>query len=203
MPSDQPDSSRNKVTRTGRPRDEARRESLRDAAVEVLLERGLFGVSLEDLGRSVGASGRMLVYHFGSKDGLLKAALEEARRQQIAAAREHLASATISDLTDLLRAIWDFLRAPSIQPYLRLFSEVAALSAQEPTRFPGFAYASVHDWLPDLEIAMEAAGHDPSSARSLATIAFAIERGLLLDRMATGERERVEVAHDFLLRLIR
>jgi AcrR family transcriptional regulator len=167
---------------------------LRDAAVELLLERGLFGVSLEELAGSTGASARMLIHYFGSKDGLLTAVIEEARRQQLTAAREHLAQAHVEDAADLLEAMWSFIGSPATERHLRLFAEVAAVSAQDPDRFPGFSEATVRDWLPDLEATLQAAGYDATTAQVQATVAFALARGLLLDRNATGDVARVDAA---------
>jgi AcrR family transcriptional regulator len=194
---------RNNITRSGRPPNLARKDVLRDAALELLLDRGLFGVSLEELAASTGASSRMLIHYFGSKDGLLTAAITEARRQQLTAAREHLARAEIHDVSELLEAMWSFIESPSTRRHLRLFAEVAALSAQDPVRFPGFSEASVRDWLPDLEETLQAAGYEPATAETLATLAFAVERGLLLDRNATGDTERIDAAHTELVAALR
>lgn len=151
----------------------------------------------------MGVSPRMLIHHFGSKDGLLRAALGEARRQQIATARRHLGGATIETLDGLLIAVWSFLTAPDTQAHLRLFGEVAAVAAQHPERFPGFGEATVYDWLPELTAALTAAGRDRDIALTLATIALAVERGLLLDRSATGDAERVKTAHETLIGFVR
>src|SRR5215218_6530594 len=194
---------RNDITQTGRPRDELRRRQLCQAAAEVLLDRGLDRTSLEDLSAATGVSARMLIHYFGSKDGLLSAALNEARRQQLSAAHEHLARAAVADVHDLLVTMRSFLASPATERHLRLFTEVAAVSARDPRRFSGFSRASVHDWLPALEAPLRQAGHDAATATALATLALAVERGLLLDSNATGERARVEAAHEALLRLLR
>jgi AcrR family transcriptional regulator len=159
--------------------------------------------SLEDLSAATGVSARMLIHYFGSKDGLLSAALNEARRQQLSAAHEHLARAAVADVHDLLVTMRSFLASPATERHLRLFTEVAAVSARDPRRFSGFSRASVHDWLPALEAPLRQAGHDAATATALATLALAVERGLLLDSNATGERARVEAAHEALLRLLR
>ncbi len=87
--------------------------------------------------------------------------------------------------------------------YLRLFSEVYALAVQQPDRFPGFSTRrAVHDWLPALETPLREAGAGEDEARALATLVLAVERGLLLDALGTGERERVHAAHDALLGLL-
>jgi hypothetical protein len=59
------------------------------------------------------------------------------------------------------------------------------LALQQPGRFAGFSTAvAVHDWLPRLEPELRA-GAVPEGERSgLATLALAVQRGLLLDLLA-------------------
>jgi hypothetical protein len=42
---------------------------------------------------------------------------------------------------------------------------------------------------------------EPTTRRASATLVLAVEQGLLLDVLGTGDRERVRAAHDALLRL--
>jgi hypothetical protein len=103
----------------------------------------------------------------------------------------------------LLRSLWDLMQTPRLQPYLRLFSEVYALTVQQPGRFPGFStWAAVHDWLPGLESVLRDGGAGDDEALALATLVLAVQRGLLLDEHGTGEHERVQAAHHALLRLL-
>ena len=186
-----------------RPRDEARRQRLRAGACDYLLRVGVDAADLGELARELGTSARMLVHYYGSKDQLIAAALDEARGQQRALFRDWFESRDDRTVADLLRSLWDLMHTPQAQPYLRLFSEVYALTVQQPGRFPGFSTrAAVHDWLPDLENALRDGGASDDEARALATLVLAVQRGLLLDALGTEEYERVEAGHRALLRLL-
>jgi AcrR family transcriptional regulator len=197
-PSSLPTSSRNDITRRGRPRDELRRADLRDRACRILLEGGTAQVTLATLADRLGESPRVLVHHFGSRDGLIGAALEQARAQILDSFRAHLARHPVRDLRSLVAVLADLVQAPVNGPYFLLFGELGALATQAPHQYPGFARATVHDWLPDLQRALIAGGEDPAHVQAQATLALAIVRGLLLDQKATGEATRVQAAYQAL-----
>jgi AcrR family transcriptional regulator len=56
-----------------------RKSELRTKALEYLLEHGVADLSLRPLASEIGTSARLLIYHFESKDGLIRAVMEEAR----------------------------------------------------------------------------------------------------------------------------
>jgi len=200
-PSSLPGGSRNDVTQRGRPRDEQRRTDLRDRACQLILEMGTAQVTLVTLADRLGESPRVLVHHFGSRDGLIGAALEQARAQMLDDFRSHLARHPVGDLRSLVVVLADLVQAPASQPYFLLFGEVGALATQAPHQHPDFARAIVHDWLPHLEAALIAGGQDPTHVQAQATLALAIVRGLLLDQKATGEATRVQAAYQVLANL--
>ena len=186
-----------------RPRDEARRRRLRAGACDYLLRVGVSAADLGEMARELGTSPRMLVHHFGSKDELIAAALDEAREQQRSLFRDWLETVEERTVAGLMRSLWELMQTPRAQPYLRLFSEVYTLTVQQPGRFPGFSTrAAVHDWLPGLESALREGGTGDEEARALATLVLAVQRGLLLDALGTAEHERVQAAHHALLRLL-
>jgi AcrR family transcriptional regulator len=186
-----------------RPRNETRRSELRAGARDYLLRVGVSAADLGEMARELGTSARMLVHYFGSKDELIAAAVDEARAQQRDLFRDWFEARDDRTVADLLRSLWDLLQTPQLQPYLRLFSEVHALTVQQPGRFPGFStWAAVHDWLPRLEQALRQGGAGDDEARALATLVLAVQRGLLLDAHGTGEHQRVEAAHHALIRLL-
>ena len=186
-----------------RRRNEELRRQLRAGACEYLLRVGVSAADLGEMARELGTSSRMLVHHFGSKDRLIAAAVEEAREQQREMFREWFDGREERSLASVFQALWELMQAPQAQPYLRLFSEVYALAGQQPDRFGSFSTrAAVHDWLPRLESELRAGGVDDEQARALATLVLAVQRGLLLDALGTGELERVQAANDALLRLL-
>lgn len=96
-------------TDTGTPRDRAKAERhdalLREAA-GLFAERGFDGVSLEDIGASVGITGPAVYRHFDSKRALLGAILLRASEDLLAGGRAVIASG--ADAHQQLRKLVDF-----------------------------------------------------------------------------------------------
>jgi len=67
--------------RAVRPRGEARRRAILDAAIELYAVRGFRGTGLAAIGERVGVSHAGVLYHFGSAQNLLHAVLEERDRR--------------------------------------------------------------------------------------------------------------------------
>src|SRR3954470_6401488 len=101
----------------GRRPDPEAKTQLRTALGDYVLEKGLSDLSLRPLARSLGTSPRMLLYHFGSKEGLITAALEDARRRE----REQVEAlvATEGDIEpgDLVRRFLPWLTSPGHAPF--------------------------------------------------------------------------------------
>ncbi|MEO6469806.1 MAG: TetR/AcrR family transcriptional regulator, partial [Acidimicrobiia bacterium] len=62
-----------------------RRDELVAAATAWVLEHDLGGLSLRPLAKALGTSDRMLMYYFGSRDGLVAAISDFAGQQLVAA----------------------------------------------------------------------------------------------------------------------
>lgn len=73
--------------------DRVRRAALERAAYLALYERGYAGVTLADIARHAGVSKGTLVYHFGSRTGLLAAVMRRFTRTITAATRRALRQA--------------------------------------------------------------------------------------------------------------
>ncbi len=71
-----------------RPPDLERRQALLDALVEEFAVRGIGDRSLRDVAAAVGTSHRMLLHHFGSREELLLAIVDEVERRQMALMHE-------------------------------------------------------------------------------------------------------------------
>ena len=130
----------------------------------------------------------MLLYDFGSKEQLVADVLGEARRREAALLAEWRRLTTSDAAT--LHAIWRWIAADERAPFLRLFFEVYVDAMTHPERYAGGARAMVEDWLS--VITDEWSADAPDSAT--ATLMIAVVRGLLLDRLATGETGRTDAA---------
>ena len=167
---------------------------LQDVVNHVLAE-GLSDLSLRPLGRAVGVSPRTLLYHFGSKEALVLAVVDEARKRQQALLEGWLKRSAEYDVGTLLLGAWRWLSAPRNDRFLRLFFETYGAGLQHRRRYGGFLRGAVDDWVDFFGKLLAAGGVDDADrAGNLATILVAVTRGLLLDLLATGDRARADRA---------
>ena len=159
--------------------------------VDHLVDRGLGDASLREIASAIGSSHRMLIYHFGSRDGLLSAVVEEVERRQA----ERLRQLSLSGSPDkVIMAMHRQLASPSLDPLERLFFELYGRALQGDESARHLVDPGVHDWLDALTDLYQRFGFSRREARHEATLALATARGLLLDRLATGETRRVDAA---------
>ncbi len=168
-----------------RPRPEIKERLLR-ACTDHALEHGLPD-RLEPLAVAAGTSNRMLIYHFGTRDGLLRQILRQARQRQVEAFTDLLRLRPDEPYPTTLGRAWTAISGPQGQPYLRMFSPLHD-AAGEPL-WPGFRRTATTDWLEPLETGMRSIGRP-----ELATVVLAVIRGLLMDLDATGDTERTDEA---------
>ena len=169
------------------------RERLLAAAVEYAAKHGLADLSLRTLAAALGTSHRMLIFHFGSKEGLLVEVVRAVEAQQRALLAELRADPGLDPLGQM-QALWEHLTSPALWPYERLFFEVYAqgLLGKEPAR--RLLDDAVDAWLPPVADLLASQGVPPEEARAEARLALAVTRGLLLDLLATGDADAVGAA---------
>lgn len=170
----------------GRHRQPQIRERLLDACTDHALEHGLPN-RLAPLAVAAGTSTRMLIYHFGTCDDLLREVLRRARERQLEVFTDLLRPQPDEPYPVTLARAWSAISGPRGQPYLRMFSRLHD-AAGEPL-WPGFRRAATTDWLAPLEDGMRTLGRP-----ELATVVLAVIRGLLMDLDATGDAERTDRA---------
>ncbi|MBM4268162.1 MAG: hypothetical protein FJ144_16375 [Deltaproteobacteria bacterium] len=78
--------------------------------------------------------------------------------------------------------------------FLRLFFEVWGLALRDPEAYGSFLASARTDLRSVLEAGLRAAGHPPKKSRVLSTMYIAAFRGLLLDLLTSGERDRIDSA---------
>jgi len=171
------------------------RDRLLAAAVDQARRGGIGDLSLRELAAAIGTSHRMLLYHFGSREGLLTAvsrAVDEAERSAL-----RLSEAVTPDGA---RKFWRRVSDPEMWPAERLFFELYVQSLLGRPGTEGFARDAVTSWAGPVAEALEDAGADPATARAEARLGVAVVRGLLLDLLATGDHDGVRAAHEQFLR---
>ena len=131
----------------------------------------------------------MLIYHFGTRDALLRATLERARQRQRDLYRDLLLPQPGEPYLSTLRQAWQVMTGPIGRPYLSMFGKLREDAEQR--LWPGFRHLATTDWLQPLEDGMRSVGRP-----ELGTLVLAVIRGLILDLEATGDAARVDQAFD-------
>jgi AcrR family transcriptional regulator len=135
----------------------------------------------------------VLLYLFGSKDGLVQALLARARADELAMLERlrHVDAGRPVGLGAAVERVWSWLAAAEHRPLLRLWVEGYARSLIEPNGpWAGFARATVEDWLTVLASCQPPTERDTAAGEAARTEALAVLRGALLDVLATGDVDR-------------
>lgn len=167
------------------------KERLLDACADHALAHGLPD-RLEPLAAATGTSARMLIYHFGTRDALLRAVLGRARQRQLDMFGDLLRLRPDEPYPTTLDRAWTSITGPDGRPYLRMFGQLRESAEQR--LWPDFRRTATTDWLGPLEDGLRGIGRP-----DLATLVLAVIRGLLMDLDATGDTVRADRAfRDFL-----
>ena len=128
----------------------------------------------------------MLLHHFGSREELLLAIVDEVENRQKALLRELDADSPMG-----FAEMWAHLRRPELRALERLFLECYARGAQGEKPFTTMLPGAVDGWL------TEAAGD-----RAEVRLGLAVVRGLLLDLVGTDDEAGVDAAAQCFAELI-
>ena len=175
----------------GRARQPEIRDRLLSACTDAALAGGLPD-RLEPFAVATGTSTRMLLYHFGTKEALLRAVLQEARRRQRRDFEALLRVRPDEDYRTTLGRAWTGMTRPPGRRYLEVFGRLREDAEQR--LWPGFRREATTDWLAPLAEGLGTLGRP-----ELATLVLAVIRGLIMDLEATGDTDRVDRAFTDLL----
>ena len=173
--------------------DLARRRELLEALFDEFAAAGIGDRSLRDVAAAVGTSHRMLLHHFGSREDLLIAVVEEAERRQMA-----LVPDLPTDPAEGFAAMWADLRRPELRQLERLFFECYSRAAQGEKPFTRMVPGAVDDWLREVDESAAGVAYDGAMAR----LGLAVTRGLLLDLVATNDEDGVDAAAQAFVKLL-
>ena len=181
------------MSRTPTPTGVDTRERLLAAAMDHVAQHGVGDLSLRGLAAALGTSHRMLSYYFGSREGLLVEVIRAVEAQQRAALAQLLLDADATP-EETMRRAWRRVADPALWPNERLFFEVYAQALQGSPHAAPLLDGIVDLWVEPLTRIAVAQGRDEAEARAEARLGVAVTRGLLLDLLATGDREGVDAA---------
>jgi len=179
--------------------DPAIRARLAEQAADYVLSHGAADLTLRPLAKALKTNARMLIYHFGSREGLMREILARLRERGDARIQAWFRrSRKRRTLPEFLLFYWQRVSDPRARPALRLVFELYALALRHPKDYPGVLDASLAYW----QRLTEQAGVTAQVDTIEATLLLAATRGLFLDLCATGDRARVGSAMKLLARLV-
>ncbi|WP_040870664.1 TetR/AcrR family transcriptional regulator [Nocardia exalbida] len=173
-----------------RPLDHAKRAELLAAVVRYIADHGLADLSLRPLAAELGTSSRMLIYYFTTKEELLVQALA-TQRPDIAAF-----FADIADASQLRDRLWDFWTANTSgegRTSVRVMLQVVGAACAPRSPYADYATSAISAFVSALADGLRdlPSIDDPEV---VATLLVSGLRGILQDRMITGEVERTDRA---------
>jgi AcrR family transcriptional regulator len=169
------------------------RQKLLDAAIEYTAANGMGDLSLRSLAAALGTSHRMLIHHFGSKEGLWVAIVHEVEQRQRELLGQLIPDPTQS-ISEATWAWWKHISDPALWPNERLFFELYGQALQGRPHTVAMLDGIVDDWLDPITEINVAIGVPPELARAHARLGIAVTRGLLLDLLATRDTDAVDAA---------
>lgn len=182
-----------------RPSNPEIRARLREQAVDYVMSHGAADLTLRPLAKALKTNARMLMYHFGSREALMREVLAGLRERGEALIEEWFGAAkTPPTLVEFLLMYWQRVSVPQMRAVVRLIFELYALALRDPRSYPGVLTDPVRHW----KKLVARTGSPPKTGKAEATLLLAATRGLLLDLCATGDRRRVTQALNLLARLL-
>ena len=176
------------------------RERLLLDTVAYVAEHGVADLGLRQLAAAIGTSHRMLIYHFGSKEGLLIAVIRAVEEEQRRTSAELVLDPSLSP-TDVMRLMWQRFADPALWPNERLFIEVYGRALHARPNAGELLDDIVDSWLEPIAARHRRQGVPKSAARAQARLEVAVVRGLLLDLLATGDTAGADDAFEQFVRL--
>lgn len=180
------------------------RAELLERATDYALEAGIAGLSLRPLAAALGTSPRMLVYHFGSRDVLVRDILQAIRDRQ----RRHFEDSltrgggALPSATEALRRHWRWITHSAQRQYVRAIAEVHGLALRDPEQYLPILADWTRDWLDFLTERGRVHGIPWRLDRARATLLIDTLRGLSLDLLSTGDRRRVNSAFEHVVTMV-
>src|SRR5271157_4045769 len=152
------------------------RQQLLDRAIEYVADNGLSDLSLRSLAAALGTSHRMLIHHFGSKEGLWVEIVRTVEQRQ-----RDLLTGMLPDVDrpagEAMRAWWQHISDPSLWPNERLFFELYGQALQGRAHTTEVLDGIVDSWLDPITELSVARGIPPALARAQARLGVAVTRG--------------------------
>ncbi|BDA65884.1 TetR family transcriptional regulator [Rivularia sp. IAM M-261] len=166
-----------------RPPEPQKKEELLEKCLNAAIETGSLDCSINVIAKRIGTSGRMLVYHFGSKQELEKQVISLLERRL----RDKLWSFQVTEDGDILKALiqmWKHFTSSDMHGLLKLTMELNQRAVQGDIETRQFLELEIQKWLEALSQLL----HDEDKALML----LHLFQGAVLDYLTTGSTQRGE-----------
>jgi AcrR family transcriptional regulator len=179
-----------------RPIEPQKKQELLEQCLAAAIEVGVLDASINAIAQRIGTSGRMLVYHFGSKQELdrqMISLLEVRLREKLWSF--HTVAVEGDGLTTPLLAMWQHLTSPEMNGLLKLTMELHQRAIQGDLETKDFLERESQQWVDSLSLL--------TNDRAIALALFYLFQGAILDFLATGNSQHGEAAITAFLKAIK
>jgi AcrR family transcriptional regulator len=181
--------------------DRSAKELLLDLLVDHFVRDGLGDLSLRKIAAAIGTSHRMLLYHFGSKNGLLVdvvRAVEARAQEQLAGLAGDAGPGQTTD--ELIRDMWRYLADPAQGDFERLFFALYGRALQCDEAVRPLLGESIESWLEANDVLAAAMGLPADESRVHARLGLAGVGRVQLDQFGTRGRAGVDASLELFAR---
>jgi AcrR family transcriptional regulator len=167
-----------------RPPEPEKKQALLEQCLEAAIASGVIDFSINTIAKNIGTSGRMLVYHFGSKQELERQVITllEIRLREKLWSFETAALGTGDALATILLAMWQHLTSPEMYGLLKLTMDLNQRAIQGDVATQHFLERENQQWVESLALLT----NDKTTALAL----LHLFQGAILDFLTTGNAER-------------
>jgi AcrR family transcriptional regulator len=155
------------------------------AAVSVVLQDGLSGLTFAKVAEHLGVSDRMVVYYFPTKDVLTESVVSSLAESLIASLGTAFGDEEL-ELDDLARRAWPVLATRRNDPVFRVFFELVGYASARIEPYSRLSKEILNEWAKWLE--SRVAGKTVEDRRAKALALMAQIDGLLLLRQTLGPK---------------
>jgi AcrR family transcriptional regulator len=167
-----------------RPIEPEKKQALLEQCLDAAIAAGVIDFSINTIAKTIGTSGRMLVYHFGSKQELERQVITllEMRLREKLWSFETVASGKEDSLAATLLAMWQHLTSPAMHGLLKLTMDLNQRAIQGDTETQHFLERENQQWVEALALL--------TNDETMALALLHLFQGAILDFLTTGNARR-------------
>lgn len=167
-----------------RPAEPQKKQELLEQCLTAAIKMGALDSSINAIARRIGTSGRMLVYHFGSKQELERQliGLLETRLREKLWSFQSVSLEGVDCLADPLLEMWNHLTSPEMRGLVKLTMELNQRAIQGDSETQRFIEQESQKWVDSL--------FKLTNDKTTALLLFHLFQGAILDFLTTGNAQR-------------